>query len=194
MKPDDKQFDALLRDVSVPGELKQRLRQIPGEQPLVTRSPVVSLPPKWIAGLALAAGLAGVAVWLNWPVDNSPGPGLAAVEGAPEVATVDPQIAIDQLNLEIELLTARIRLRESEKRLAELQSANPMLELSTNDQLSLALALSDQAAMEWGANPETVRADMQKTIGRYPDSAGAKIASQFLAAADSQNPPNSMKP
>ncbi len=191
MKPNDEQLDDLLRDLTVPAGLKQTLLRIPNEQPVVAH-PAVLFPAWRIAGWVLAAGIAGVACWFCWPLDKPVGGNPVAVTDNRALSGNDSraQLEIDQLDQEIEVLNARIRLREAELRLAELWRDQPRSEVSGADQLSLALALSAQSAIELGVGRDAVREDMQKVVQRYPQSAGAEIASQFLAGVESKNPMN----
>ncbi len=189
---DDEKLDAMLRDVSVPSGLMDRLREIPNE-------PVVGIPDSnWkigrrVIGLALAAGLAGIVIWIAWP----PAPSQLPVAMTPDSVTAEDELKkleLDRMNelaLEIEMLSKRLELRELESKLRDLERTAPIPSLSIEDTESLVLCLADQSAIAWGAEPESVRADMQKIIEMYPHTAGARTANEFLARATDQN---SMKP
>lgn len=198
MKLNDQQLDDLLRSVPIPGALKQRLRAIP-DQPSTPDREWASKSQIWLAGLAIAAGLTGIVAWLAWTNDGRRVPEVAQTEthsNLPETVADQqanafrpspPQPAIDRLNMEIDALNSRIKLYEAELRLAELAVPEPALELSSSDCQSLIVALSDQSGEFWGAKPESILRDMQNVINRYPGSAGAKIASQYLANAENRN-------
>ncbi len=199
MKLNDQQLDDLLRSVPIPGEFKQRLLAIP-DQPTTPDREWALKSQIWLAGLAIAAGLTGIVAWLAWPNDAQRVPDVAQTEThskLPETVADQeantfrpspPQPAIDRLNMEIEALNSRIKLHAAELHLAELALPEPVEELSPSDCQSLIVALSDKSGEFWGAKPESIRHDMQNVINRYPGSAGAKIASQYLANAENQNP------
>ncbi len=180
MTIDDKQLDAWLRDVEIPQDLNERLLALPQSAPLVAIRPKRLLTVT-ASLLAIAASIIGIGLFVqNSNRSTEPATTAANPELVRELEEIQAEIAwIDQTIREAEIRTL------SEKLEVLSNEANVEL-LDRIQRTSLIVSLSDQFALQLGASQEWVRRDMARVIERFPNTAGANHAQQFIAQIETQ--------
>jgi hypothetical protein len=182
MTIDDKQLDAWLREVAIPGDLAERLMSLPGREP-PTRESRGRLDLVVGAALALAATIAGVAVFVRGMERAkrlevaAPTPGGERVDATPSVELVKARgdlAAIDEA-------LSQLEVRALSEKLATFASDASTEALAPLDRASLIVCLSDQSALQLGGSRESVERDMARVIEKFPSTAGAANARIFLA-------------
>ena len=204
---DDEQLDALLRDVSVPSDLKDSLRQIPPKHGIAgvttdqkverkTHKSQNGRPATWM--MVLAASLAAVAAFAGWQWyagQNGNDAGMVAKIGQADSnddAETIPNIVDDdaeskllaELDQEIATLTTmldQIEIQKMKQLLSQTETSRYETELANQDVQSLIIALSDQISLPLGGNSDSVESDMAQVIDKFPGSMGAEIAREYLS-------------
>ncbi len=182
MNLEDRELDALLRDVPVPPGLHDELKQIPDEfEPVRLHTSSIG---SWqlVAAIAIAASLIGIACWLVWP-EMKPGKLEIAQQNVVEHPPAQVGNEIDWLSEQIAELAWELESREQLAKLSELRQAESMGAVALQkpaERDALTMYLSSEAASTWGAGNDFVEAEMQQIIERYPDTAGASRAQEFL--------------
>ena len=188
----DEQLDALLRDVKVPDDLKQVLRDIPVQDARAqaihakrrdsakskTSTPIV---------LALAASIAAICCLSVWIMFQSSVRELAnSNRDSIQEPRIDNPPTVDELLAEIkadadviENSLNELDIRTLTTKLGRLRSKNASL-TEQREVDSLILAVATEASGTFGASDKFVRSDMAWLVENYPNSRGASIASQFL--------------
>ena len=190
---DDQRLDALLRDVSVPDDLKDSLRQIPqlNDDAAITidRKNARQASPStndrsltWM--MVLAASLVAVAAFAGWQWysnQNANDESKLAVEMDHSKSNNNgaASMRLAELDQEIATLTAmldQLEIQNMERRLAQTE-VQYETELANQEVQSLIVALADQTTLPLGGNSQTVKSDMALVIEKFPDSIGAEIPS-----------------
>ena len=218
MKPDDiindDQIDSLLRDVEVPGNLKDRLRTIPssvdqsGEIILKTTGSTSGWM-KPILAFALAATLLAIAAFFAWPLimgNDDPINGTDVAKtgetklepGGTLVSPekLEPEVKSSLVALELEAIVQTqhdidATLHEMEmlvlrEKLARLSNTTSRISLAPKEYQSMVFAIADQTILDLGGSDEIVKRDMTYVINRYPNTRGAEIAQEFLDTTNQQ--------
>ncbi len=177
MPIDDEQLDDLLRDVSVPHDLKATLLQIPDRE-----SEAVSVARRSNSGFAflglLAAIAAAVLLFVNLPsapldVDENVS---VAISDEEEIEELEGLLAqLEEERYSIELLA---KAQELERSRLELLKEGPHLELK--ESLALAMSLSWESSLDRGASIESVRSELEYVASTFPGTRGAEIARNIL--------------
>ena len=198
----DEQLSEMLRQVAVPDNLKQQLKEIASdtvERREETPGHRNGFPSSlWVlaASLAAVATVVGITLWVNSPDPDSTladGPVMvspAPRQGAPpesSSAPPNPDRSAASRRLAdhtdtMDDIESRLELQEIarlEARLNELQQAEHRLQ-SLEDVDSVVLAVADQTVMPLGGRPQRAEAAMSQIISRYPDTRGAQMAREFL--------------
>jgi hypothetical protein len=149
----------------------------------------------WI--MAIAASLlmvVGGAVW--WKTNHSPAGKIDSEIAFMSTTRVDPNAsptqeapdrsAIEELDRQItaqKMLLLELERQEMEQRIEV--AKHELVKLQAKPQLSdssLTLAVVAETALKAGASPQVIREDLEFVIERFPNSAGANMAGQILAA------------
>ena len=172
MPIDDEQLDDLLRDVSVPQNLKADLLEIPDrERATVVVAPVVSRVRTAMIGTILAIA-ATIFVFLYIAPS--------------EVAKVDPQV--DDAD-EIAMLLDEMQrnqdaideiLNAQDFAISEAASIDTAPFLDPDEVLASALSMSWQSSIEQGASVESVQKELELVVTKYPNTRGAQRARELL--------------
>jgi hypothetical protein len=193
MNLDAEKMNELLRQVDVPADLIERLRELPEQRNVVVRRRM-----PWnfgaVASLAAAASIALIAIGSWWLGLLSP----AVVERPRETAAVapsthenssQPTVARD-LRPELQAIRAELddiqstidalEINDLRRRLAVGQQKSVLSLPDSRQAESLIASLAAQSAAEWGADPTTVNGEMMRILQQYPNSLGALRASEFL--------------
>lgn len=184
----DEQLDALLRDVTMPGDLKQRLLAVTDVEPAALRrekSRSKGLP--WKRVLAAAASLAGIALFSLWAFSGGSqraNPKVATNKTPPKsvetTAEVDQLLAeFKQLSDELDSLQTESKLNRIDQLLAEASPRQRSL-LPDEELISTVLAIAEQTPVILGASPESTIKDMEKIVEKWPGTRGAVIAQEFI--------------
>jgi hypothetical protein len=177
MPIEDEQLDDLLRDVSVPHDLKAKLLQIPDREPESLTVARRSNSGITILGL-LAAIAASVLVFFNLPaapvdVDENVS---VAISNEEEIEGLESLLAqLDEERRSIELLS---KARELDRSRLELLNEEPHLKLE--ESLALAMSLSWESSLDRGASIESVRSELEYVASTFPNTKGAEIARNIL--------------
>lgn len=117
---------------------------------------------------------------------NPPGPEPDMRGDDPVLASTPPMTAA-QVAAQIEQLTWDIELHQQRMQLARLRARArndvPASVLNAAETRSLVAFTAHRSALDWGADPMTIRDDMQSIIESYPETSGAERARQFLASS-----------
>lgn len=175
----DQQLDALLRDVTVPDDLKAELLSIPDQTSITKVTSSTSLQ-TW--HVVLAASLAAIALfgsWKFWPNNNNTSPLIADTtdHSSPEATALLAEM--EALESQLDYVLATSELAELESSIAQLESTQPV-SLSHDEILSITYAVADQTTVELGSPRDDAIADMYKVIESFPNTRGAKIAREFI--------------
>jgi len=171
MPIDDEQLDDLLRDVSVPRDLKATLLEIPDREP---EAPFVSKHThvrSAIVGTLLA--IAATILIFLYVVPS-------------KVANVESQVDDDAMiaMLSTEMQENQDMIDEIGKALdlavGERASVNAAPLLDPDETLALALSMSWQSSIEQGASVESVQDELESVVARYPNTQGAQRARELL--------------
>ena len=192
---DDEQLDALLRDVSVPSDLKDSLRQISQmtdesqdaienkNEPKKNSSPNGSSV-TWM--LVLAASLAAVAAFAGWQwysgQNANDAPGMVVEMDRSNSNNDEQPIKLAELDQEISAVTAmlaQIEIQKMEQRLFHSETRYES-ELANREVQSIIVAIADQISLPLGGDSESVKSDMAQVIKTFPGSKGAEIAREYL--------------
>ncbi len=134
----------------------------------------------------LVAESTGQASALPGDLPNSPGPD-PEMRGDDQVLVNTPPGTAAQIAAQIEILTWDIELHQQRMLLARLRAraraAQPASVLNATETRSLVAFTANRSALDWGADPVTIRDDMQSIIENYPETSGAERARQFLASS-----------
>lgn len=203
----DEQLDAMLRDVEIPADLKERLGQIPvgvdefsNETSRSQKKDDFKSPPTWLA-LAIAASLMGIVLFfVTQKIDNSNNPGLVnnpkpaqtTNENSEKLAdnlanSIQQELSAEEqelaeLRAQIELqdaLLARLKNERLKDQIVELNRSVES-ELQTREVESMIAALSSQSLIDFGGPKAQVMNSMAQVIQKYPNSRGATIAENYL--------------
>ncbi len=189
-------IDDLLRDLEIPESLKSDLRAIPDQ--CRTELPPTR-PKRWKAAAAIIAVAAAVVMLASVIHQLQSNPDV--VQQSDPSPRTDPsdenRIAmelaesdeLDQLQLDLErarlqwkIATLRQRAALNSKGLPESVEANSAT--LSHEKLALVKGLSCQAALDWGAPPESVRFELQSVVDKFDGTQGAAIATQILKQYD----------
>ncbi len=180
MTIDDKQIDAWLRDIEVPQDLNERLLAF--SQPASTV--VIRTKRSLLFGaslLAIAASVVGVAIFVQSLNRSTESVTIATnPELVRELGEIKAEIAL------IDQVIHQAEVRELSKRLNAFSSEANVAAIDRIQRTALIVSLSDQSALQLGASPEWVRRDMARVIQRFPNTAGANHAQQFIAQIETQ--------
>lgn len=190
MKFDDEQLDELLRDIDVPDSLAQSLREIPElHKTDVVSSHELSKGLGWIPMLAIAASLLLLMSLAISSFDDATGDHGAIASNKSVEKNGGNVDASNDIDFEMELLKSKLqsidlvlmrrKTKRMQQKLAELKRSQLPI-LSSSEQQSIVLSMSCQAAIEMGADLETVRDELEEVKLQYPDSQGAAIANRLL--------------
>lgn len=186
----DEQLDALLRDVDVPVDLKQELLSIADEN-LAQPTPSSTISLKLARWFALAASLAGIALFASWAFDsgkNREAVPVAAIpnsESANEVNDETDRILqeMEQLRIEFDFALAQLQIERLERSLFEAKLAQRSA-VSIDELIATVHAIADQTPVVLGAPRETAIGDMENVIRMWPNTRGAAIARNFIEQTD----------
>lgn len=171
MTLEDKDLDALLRNVEVPSSLKDSLLEIPDRDSLESNSAPSSK--SWSALLGTVAALAA-SVLIYFAIsgeDLVPGGGESTVAKSNEIALLVEQMEQNRNSIDSILLLQNSRIdRELE--------TDPILD--ARESVATALSLSWQAAIDQGASFESVQDEVQYVVDQFPGTSGALRAQQLL--------------
>ena len=191
MKLDDQQLDQLLSDVPVPDTLKQQLHKVPDLNP-TSDLPEQRRRSGWMTAALVSGGLiaASLVVMISLYFNtNSP---VTVKPSDPDPLTPEQKAGVAQKLEEIEMATLEIQqqlrhleLQRKRQQLEQLRASTlPVVALQPRDQTSLILSLSQQAALEWGADSTSVRDELIQVSRDYPNSLGSEKADQILRDLD----------
>lgn len=208
-QPTDQELKALLRDVKVPADMKDRLRQIPKyeDDSLETQPPRKSTPVAnpnplrngWLVA-ALAACVAGIGLFLSWehwsqtsldpnPVadkallDKKPAPPNDTNRNSTAIAAAKESIFRERES--IDLAVEQLEIEKLRSQLAELNTAQPT-QIAPRENNAMIRAIAAQTALNLGDDPDSVSQEMSFVIKKYPQTRGADLAKRFL---DKKNSP-----
>ena len=202
---DDEQLDALLRDVSIPSDLKDSLRQVPQmpvapkdtidkKHELKTNSSTNGQSFLWM--MVLAASLAAVAAFVAWQWYFSPsvnnGANLAGTghsnsihddtAAVPTADMVNEISTLEELDLQIAALNSmldQIEMEQLEQRVLVAKTEYES-ELSDREAQSIIIALSSQISLPLGGKEDSVKSEMAQVMKKFPGSVGAELARDYL--------------
>lgn len=169
MPLDDRQLDDLLRDVSVPDDLKAKLQSIPDEQAESVHNVRGTTSRFTIVGV-LAAIAATVLVIVN----------LSAVDVANNQNSNDEtaEQLLGQMKQDLEAIEEICIDQNFEFARKDALRKEPANDLK--EALSLAMSVSWQAAVDQGAKIESVKSELEYVINTFPNTAGARQAQNIL--------------
>lgn len=209
--PDDAfdELGELLRNVEIPTDLKSRLLAISHPDDSIQLNSIQPVWPGRLAKfvtLAVAASMLGVISIASWPllnpatktarVEHSSGqsndrpatdsstPPIRSDPGEIQIAQTAAQTLlrdIENRQLEIDRIFDQIKLNQLRSELAAMNRVKRTPRISPVDEMSLILVLADQAGIAFGNDVRSVRKDLERTIERYPNSAGAELATTFIS-------------
>jgi len=173
MPIDDKQLDGLLRDVSVPSDLKASLLQIPDQelQLACEESAPRSRTRLAVAGL-LAAIAASVLIFVYLPATR-----------------VTDQIPVQDNSEAAELLLARmernLEAMSEIQQIADLdfavqQTVDVAPVVNLEESIALAMSLSWKSSLDRGLSIEAVKPELEYVIDTFPGTRGADHAKSIL--------------
>ena len=169
MPIDDEQLDELLRDVSVPRDLKASLLQIPGQDLSLSKVESRSRSRLAIVG-ALAAIAAMIIVFLNLPTTD------VAVNNIEDGEAIESLLAQMQENLDtMDQVCVEFQTEFPRSAVLDVEPA-----LNMEESLSLAMSVSWQSAVDRGASVESVKSELEYVINTYPNTLGAQQARNIL--------------
>ena len=171
MPIDDEQLDDMLRDVSVPQDLKAKLLEIPDRDSEAVVASDSSHMRTTIVGTMMAIA-ALILVFLY--IEPS------------QVAKVEPQA--DNAEAIAMLVEDMQRNQESIDEILNAQTdaiegralANTSPVFDPDETLALALSMSWQASLERGASVEVVKDELEFVVTQYPNTNGAQRARELL--------------
>lgn len=193
---DDEQLDALLRNVSVPADMKDSLRQIPQltDEPQDTtdnknepkrNSSSNGHSVTWM--MVLAASLAALAAFAGWQMysgqNASDEPAMAVeIDRSTTNTEGEDSLELAELDQEISTLTAMLAQIEIQKMEQQLSNTETRYEaeLANREVQSIIIAVADQTSLPLGGDSESVKSDMAQVIKTFPGSMGAEIARKYL--------------
>ena len=193
---DDEQIDALLRNVSVPADLKVSLRQIPRltdesqdtidnkNEPKRNSSPNVYTV-TWM--MVLAASLAALTAFAGWQIysgQNANDEPAMVVEINRSTTNTEGEDSLElaELDQEISTLTAMLAQIEIQKMEQQLSNTETRYEaeLANHEIQSIIVALADQTSLPLGGDSESVKSDMAQVIKTFPGSMRRENRSQLF--------------
>lgn len=178
MPLDDEQLDELLRDVSVPRDLKAKLLEIPNHE-----SEATSFPPRSIAGplrsksyTAMLGTIAAIAATVLVVLYIAPSQ-VAEIE-----SNVDESETVEMLLAELEQnqksMNELLRFQEMANEQTHSLSIEPIYD--PDETVALALSMSWQSSLDQGASLESVEEELEYVVATYPNTQGAMQARQIL--------------
>lgn len=189
----DQQLDDMLRDVRVPGDLKERLLQIPHavqqDQSLVQLTDVATSDQKqtrWLpyvlaATLLILAGIAAT----QWPANNQNTPDVTAKQDSnPDNSPNDesPTNELTEYQAKLAAYEAEIQRLELEQANTEqlLAQSAARSYLDPNDISSMIMALAPEYSQELGGTKMDIKTEMALVLDEFPQTRGAELAEQML--------------
>lgn len=166
---EDEQLDELLRDVSVPNELRASLLSIP-DQANVVIAPKPSRGKLW-ASLSVVASIAALVLVFLYSQ-----PSEVTVIEKQDTETIELLLAEMEQNLESMNLIQQIYEHQQSQR--RIQRAEPLL--SVDESVALALSIPWKSSLDRGASIETVRTELEYVINTFPGTLGALEAETIL--------------
>lgn len=171
MPIDDKQLDDLLRDVSVPQNLKADLLEIPDREHETVVTPNRSRVRTAMLGTILAIA-ATIFVFLYIAPS--------------EVAKVDPladdadEIAmlLDEMQRNQDAIDEIMNVQDLA--IGETTPINTAPLLDPDEVLASALSMSWQSSIDQGASVESMKKDLELVVTKYPNTRGAQRARELL--------------
>lgn len=189
-------IDDLLRDLEIPESLKSDLRAIPDECRIELPR---KRPKRWNVAAAIIALAAAIVVLASVIHQLQSNPGVVQKsDPSPRTERSDEnRIAmelaepgeLDQLQLDLERARlqwkiATLRQRAALNSMDWLKSEEANSASLSHEKLALVKGLSCQAALDWGAPPESVRFELQSVVDEFDGTQGAAIATQILKQYD----------
>lgn len=186
MPIDDEQLDALLRDVRVPRGLQQSLQRIPSQTPEVAgntevagnvevagnakpRNPLAA----WAgACTAIAAAVSVLIYFAPVPVAIRDNLNL----GNTNRKSVEALLAQMEHNLD-EINQIQIAQDLDSKRDARWKTA-PAVDL--RESVAMAMSLSWESSLDFGTSTESIEAELEYVIDKFPETRGAQRARRLL--------------
>lgn len=170
MPIDDEQLDDLLRDISVPADLKATLLEIPDRD-----SEAISVPLRSKSYAAMLGTIAAIAATVL--VFLYMGPTRVA-----KVPVPDDSVTVEMLLAQLE------QNQEAMKKVAEIQEmANQETQsfdtdpiYDPNETVALALSMAWQSSLDQGASFDSVKGELESLVASYPGTRGAEQARQIL--------------
>ena len=171
MPIDDKQLDDLLRDISVPSDLKAALLEIPYRNSEAKSVPLRSKSFATMLG-TIAAIAATVLVFLYVAPQQ-----VANVEPvADDSETVAMLLA--ELEQNTKAMNEVLKIQAMANQPAESLSTEPIYD--PNETVALALSMSWQSSLDQGASFDLVKGELENVVANYPNTRGAEQARQIL--------------
>lgn len=196
--PQDEYLGNLLRNVTVPQDLHQRLRSIPekaqAESNDTTARDPVELAPRqrsvstgtrnWMRGV-VAVALAAVALVIAWQLtrtledQNVANTKILDRPSPPQPATPSLMEQVEQRQQLIQAKLFQARVQQMDQRIAMLDVPT-RAQFDEADETSLILALAGEASIEMGSSSKNVNKTLNHLLRRYPGTSGANVAEDLL--------------
>ena len=171
MPIDDEQLDDMLRDVSVPQDLKVKLLEIPDRDPGAVVASDSSHMRTTIVGTMLAIA-ALILVFLY--IEPSQ---LAKVESQSDDADAIAML-VDDMQRNRDAIDEILNAQDFANSEATSIDTSPLLD--PDEVLASALSMSWQSSIEQGASVESVQKELELVVTKYPNTRGAQRARELL--------------